>query len=203
MDIYVYTQNTALLLRQNLNWNYFWPFLDVMFLENMVFWSLISDSIAWAHNKYSQWENWRYVGWKSEDFNSQFDDSFDSNDTLNKCVLLTSTLFRGHNLEIWLQHPAAVWVLRSKRWTRSCTHHHWKSQLNLIWMAIMKISAIECYLDLYCCHEFQNLAYYWCYMWNICFMLLLFCCVWCFSAPIKYWSFSILLILINLNIYCW
>ena len=30
----------------------------------------------------------------------KFDDQFDSNDTLNKCVLLTLTLSNGHNLEV-------------------------------------------------------------------------------------------------------
>ena len=34
------------------NWNEIslWPFLEIMFFGNMFFWSLISDSIEWAHD---------------------------------------------------------------------------------------------------------------------------------------------------------
>ena len=43
-----YTLNTAWLPMQKLQWNCLWPLLD-MFLGNIVFWSLISDSIVWTH----------------------------------------------------------------------------------------------------------------------------------------------------------
>ena len=43
-----YTLNTAWLPMQKLQWNCLWPLLD-MFLGNIVFWSLKSDSIVWTH----------------------------------------------------------------------------------------------------------------------------------------------------------
>ena len=35
---------------------------------------------------------------------------------------MTSTLSGRLNFKVWPQHPTAVWVWRSKRWTRSCTY---------------------------------------------------------------------------------
>ena len=83
-------------------------------LGNMFFWGWILDSIVWTYvPNFCNEIFLRYTQWKSEEFNSQkFDCSLDSN------VLLTSTLSSGHNLEVWLQCPTAVWVWRSKRRTR-------------------------------------------------------------------------------------